>query len=64
MAKAPIVKELWMLWSPTLGIWGLASDDPDPYEALLCATSFDAIVALQRHQQDLYEITLVPIRVI
>lgn len=64
MAKAPMVKELWMLWNPTLGIWGLASDDPDPYEALLCTTSFDAIVALQRHQQDLYEITLVPIRVI
>ena len=53
-----------MLWNPTIGIWALASDDPDPYEALLCAESFDAIVALQRHQQEFYEITLVPIRVI
>jgi hypothetical protein len=60
----PRIKELWMLWNPTMEIWALAADDPDPYEAYLCATSFEAIVALQKHQRELYEITLVPIRVI
>lgn len=59
----PIIKELWMLWLPATESWALAVDDPDPYEAFLCATSFDAIVALQKHQWLEYEIRTVPVRV-
>ena len=62
MAK-PIIKELWMLWNPTLEDFALAADDPDPFIAYLCTKSFEAAVALQKHQQELYEITLVPIQV-
>lgn len=63
MAKAPIIKELWMLWNTTEGTWILAIDDPIPYEAYLCATSFEAIEALQKHQLVNYDIESVPIRV-
>ena len=63
MAK-PIIKELWMLWNPTLEDFAIAADDPDPYTAYLCAKTFDAAVAIQKHQRELYEITIVPIRII
>lgn len=59
----PIIKELWMLWNPTMEDFAIAADDPDPETAYLCTKSFEAAAELQRHQQRLYEITLVPIRV-
>lgn len=59
----PIIKELWMLWNPTIEDFAIAADDPDPFTAYLCAKSFEAAVAIQIHQQNLYEIKLVPIQV-
>jgi len=64
MAKAPIVKELWMLWNTETTGWVLSVDDPDPYDAYLCAMSFEAIEALQAHQANLYQVKSVPIRII
>lgn len=63
MSHKPSVEELWMLYNPTLGDFALAQDDPDPYEAFLCTKTFEAIVALQRNQQEQFGITLVPIQV-
>jgi len=60
----PIVKELWMLWNTESNDWAIAVDDPDPYNAYLCAKSKDAIIALQKHQRKLYEVKFVPIRII
>ena len=62
--KTPIIKELWMLWNPESKDWAIAFDEPMPYTAYLCATSLNAIIALQRRQKQLYEITLEPVRVI
>ena len=65
MAKYPDKpKELWMLWNPTMEIWGLAQDDPDPETAYLCALTKRAAKALAKHEKELFEIKLIPVRVI
>lgn len=56
--------ELWMLWNPTMKDWGIAFDDPDPETAYLCAKTKKAAKVLQKHQKRLYEINLIPVRVI
>lgn len=59
----PIIKELWMLWNPESKDFALAADDPDPYDAYLCTKSFEAAVALQKHQKEMYEVTSIPLQV-
>ena len=59
----PVIKELWMLWNVENNDWVIAFDDPDPYIAYLCATSKKAIIALQKHQREMYQVMSVPVRI-
>ena len=52
-----------MLWNPESKDFALAADDPDPYDAYLCTKSFEAAVALQKHQKEMYEVTSIPLQV-
>jgi hypothetical protein len=62
--RAAKMTELWMLWVPNLNDWATAWDDPEKYDAYLCAKSRPAIEALKIHQSHVYGIEGRPVRVI
>lgn len=67
MSKISIKRpnQLWMLAFNDGETKGFvrAVDDPPYGDAYLCATSWNDIQALAKHQKEVYEIDCVPIRV-